>query len=49
MLPYDQLKLIACLMTAIPLSYLMGCLRRPALMLALTCTASIVMQVIVFE
>lgn len=49
MLPYDQLKLIGCLMTAIPLSYMMSCLRKPALILALTCTVSIIMQILIFE
>lgn len=49
MLPEDQLRLIGCLLFAVPVSYLMTYIRKPAFLLLLTCSISVIMQVIVFR
>lgn len=49
MFSYDQQKLIACLITAIPLSYIMTVLKKPTHLLAFTIVCSVILQSIVFE
>ncbi len=49
MFPDDQLRLLGCLLAAIPLSYVMTYIRSAKLLIAYSCMASAIMQVIVFE
>lgn len=49
MLPYDQQKLIACLLSAIPLSYLMTYIKNPKHLLLFTVLSSAVLQMVAFE
>lgn len=49
MLPPDQLRLVSCLILAIPISYLMSCLRQSKHIIMLTCSVSIIMQIVVFQ
>lgn len=49
MLPYDQQKLIGCLITAIPLCYSMTFIKSPKLLLLFTIVSSVLLQMIVFE
>lgn len=49
MLPPDQLRLVICLIAAIPLSYAMSCLHKARPIIYLTCIVSVIMQIIVFQ